>query len=635
MTAASPDVGLVGDRRPTGAGVGEMVRRHQGRRLVYPVFYWTGAAIFAAVVVALLVAVASGSAQAFVHSGIGFVWSATSNPTNDQYGAGILIVGTVITTTMAMMLAVPVGLGVAVYLSELAPPWLAGPLSAAIEFLAAVPSIVVGLWALLVLSPIFAQHVEPFLSRVPGFDWLFHGPALGPSILLASVVLAVMTLPTMVALSRTALAGVATADREAALGLGGTSWQVIRTAVLPGARSGIAAAVTLAVGRALGEAIAVAMVIGNRPAIPHSLLAPGATLGSAIVNQFAEASPGLATSSVIALGAVLLLLTVAVNAGGQTLLRRQAAPDGPLPVGPPLAPGTAAAPVDVGAAHVVGDEARLAVQALSRRSLLRRRLTSRVAQSLFALAVIVGAAPLAALVYFSIARGAHLLSVAFLTHSPTPPGIPGGGISTAITGTAKVVGLALLLSIPVGLLTALFLYERRGRTAAVIRFSADVMTGVPSILIGIFAYEILVRPIHRFSTLAAGFALAVLMVPVMIRANEEALCTVASDLWEAGIALGASKARVARSVVVRTALPGVISGNLLAVARGVGETAPLLFTVAAPTLAMTLLVFDQATQPYPSAQQTAWSAALVLLAAVFAFSIAARIAAWALTRKAR
>jgi phosphate transport system permease protein len=618
-------------------------RRNRHRRSIYPGLYWAAAAIFGVVTVALVVALATGSAQAFAHAGLGFVWSDTWNPAANQYGAGILILGTVITTGVAMLLTVPVGLGVAVFLSELAPAWLAGPISAVIEFLAAVPSIVVGLWALLVLSPAFAGHVEPTLASVPGLHWLFAGPSYGPSILLAAVVLAIMTLPTMVTLSRTALGGVARTDREAAMALGGTRWQVIRTAVLPGAGSGIAAAVTLAIGRALGEAIAVAMVIGNRPAVPHSLLAPGATLGSAIVNQFAEASPGLATSSVIALGALLLILTVVVNIGGQALLRRHAEPNGPLPPGPPatLSGSPALARSDrSGATNRDGSGTliegwRHLVRSSSSGTLPRRRLTSRLAQLLCTLAVLVGLAPLVALLYYTVARGIRTISASFLTHSPTPPGVPGGGISSAITGTAKIVGIALAIAIPIGLFTALFLYERRGRLAAAVRFSADVLTGVPSILIGIFAYTILVRPLHHFSTFAGAFAIAVLMTPIMIRANEEALRTVAVDLREAGIALGAPRARVARSIIVRTALPGVVSGNLLAAARGVGETAPLLFTIAAPTLAMTLLIFTQATQAYPAAQQTAWAAALVLLAAVLCLSIAARVVAWALTRKAR
>jgi phosphate transport system permease protein len=582
-------------------------------------------------------AVAIESAPAFAHSGIGFLWSGTWNPAANEYGAGILIVGTVITTAVAMVLAVPIGLGIATFLSELAPRWLAGPLGAAIDFLAAVPSIVIGLWALLILSPVFSRDVEPFLRSVPGLHWLFHGPAYGPSILLASVVLAVMVLPTMVALSRTALGAVAVTDREAALGLGGTRWQVIRTAVIPAARSGIAAAITLAVGRALGESIAVAMVIGNRPAVPHSLLAPGATLGSAIVNQFAEATPGLGTSSVVALGAVLLILTVLVNFGGQALLRRRATAPRPAP-GPrgPAVPLAARpdSPVPPSAAWAM-DGRRASVRAAARRSLPRRRAASRAFQFGCGAAVVAGLVPLVALLYFTLARGLKGLSVAFLTHDPTPAGVPGGGIASALTGTATIIGLALVMAIPIGLLTAVCLFEKGGPIARAIRFSADVLTGVPSIIVGIFAYALLVRPLHHFSNLAASFALAVLMVPIMIRADEEAMRSVPVDHWEAGVALGARHSRVTRTVVLRSALGGVVTGNLLAAARGIGETAPLLFTVAAPTVAMTLFVFTQATQPFPSAQQTAWSTALVLLGAVLLLSAAARTVAWYFTRRAR
>ncbi|MGO8687375.1 MAG: phosphate ABC transporter permease subunit PstC [Candidatus Dormibacteria bacterium] len=296
-------------------------RRTRGGERTYAGLRWAGAALFGAMVIGLLLSVAGDSGQALLHSGIGFLWSGTWNPAAGQYGAGILVVGTLLTTAVAMVIVVPIGLGTAAFLSELAPGWVAAPLSTLIGLLAAVPSIVVGLWGLIVLTPIFANQVEPFLASVPVMGWLFRGEAYGPSILLASVVLAVMTLPTMVTLSRTALAGVPVADREAALALGATRWQAVRRAVIPAARSGVQAAVTLAVGRAMGESIAVAMVIGNRPALPASLTAPGATLGSAIVNQFAEATPGIGTSSVIALGAVLLALTVAVNAGGQALLR--------------------------------------------------------------------------------------------------------------------------------------------------------------------------------------------------------------------------------------------------------------------------------------------------------------------------
>ncbi len=285
--------------------------------------------LFAALFIALVLSLVLSSRQAFAHSGIGFLWSGTWNPAANSYGAGLLVVGTVVTTALSLAIVIPIGLGAAISLAEIAPRWIAAPLSAAIELLAAVPSIVVGLWGLLVLSPVFARDVEPSLRSIPAIGWFFRGVAYGPSVLLASVVLAVMTLPTMVALSRTAIASVPTADREAALALGATRWQVTRRAVLPGARAGIQTAITLATGRALGESIAVAMVIGNNPSIPHSLIAPGATLGSAIINEFAESSPGLGTSSVIALALVLLILTLVVNLGGRALIRARSAARSP------------------------------------------------------------------------------------------------------------------------------------------------------------------------------------------------------------------------------------------------------------------------------------------------------------------
>jgi len=311
------------------AGVKEALQRRWNRSggRGYAALRWAGATLFAAVAVALVVTLLTSSSQAFGHSGLSLLWTGTWDPTHKIYGAETFIVGTLITTAVALLLAVPIGVATAAFLSELAPRWLATPLAVLIDLIAAVPSIVVGLWGLLVLTPVFAHHVEPFLKKIPVLEWFFHGPALGPSMLLAGVVLAVMILPTMVALSRTALAGVALTDREAARALGGTRWQVVRRAVIPGARTGIEAAVTLAMGRALGESIAVAMVIGNAYVIPHSLLAPGATLGSAIINTFGGANPGLDRSEVIALVVILLAMTALVNAGGQVLLRSRARPE--------------------------------------------------------------------------------------------------------------------------------------------------------------------------------------------------------------------------------------------------------------------------------------------------------------------
>jgi phosphate transport system permease protein len=296
-------------------------RQRPGGRL-YGSVRWGGTLVFGAIVVALVVSLVWQSAPAFRHSGFGFLFSGNWNPDAEQFGAGVFIVDTLITTGIGLLIAIPVGIGTAVALSEFLPRRLAGPLSIAIDLLAAVPSIVVALWARVILVPLFGRHVEPFLGKVPLLDHLFTGEDLGSGILLASVVLAVMILPTMVALTRTALQGVSIADREAAMALGGTQWQVVRRAVIPGARTGIQAAVTLAMGRALGEAIAVAFVIGAGVSLPHSLLATGTTLGSAVVNSFGTAN-GIQLSAVIGLVVILLAFTTVVNVGGQLLLRQR------------------------------------------------------------------------------------------------------------------------------------------------------------------------------------------------------------------------------------------------------------------------------------------------------------------------
>jgi phosphate transport system permease protein len=304
---------------------------------------WGGALVFVAVVVALVVSLVWQAAPAFRHSGFSFIFSGTWNPDTNQFGAGVFIVDTLITTGIGLLLVIPVGIATAAALSEFLPRRLAAPLSTCVDLLAAVPSIVVGLWGLLVLVPIFQRDVEPFLQKIPVVKHLFGGGDLGSGILLASVVLAVMMLPTMVALTRTALQGVSVADREAALALGGTHWQVVRRAVIPGARGGIQAAITLAMGRALGEAIAVALVIGGGVTLPHSLLANGTTLGSAIVSFFSEAI-GLQRSAVVGLAVILLVFTALANIGGHLLLRQRASTGHRAPVPDDLIPDAEAVP---------------------------------------------------------------------------------------------------------------------------------------------------------------------------------------------------------------------------------------------------------------------------------------------------
>lgn len=287
---------------------------------------------------------------------------------------------------------------------------------------------------------------------------------------------------------------------------------------------------------------------------------------------------------------------------------------------------------------------RAQIREITRTSLRSRRNWSRIATLLCVVAVCIALTPLVALVGYTITRGVRAISVDFFIHTPTPSGIPGGGVANYIVGTVVIVGIAAAMAAPIGIATALFLLERRGRLADLVRLCADVLSGVPSIAIGIFAYSVLVEPWH-FSGLAGSLALAVLMLPIMIRASEAAMRSVPTDLWDAGLALGARRGRVVRSVVLRGAVPGLVTGNLLAVARAVGETAPLLFTAAGNTFftlspvnpmgALPLFIYEQGTQPFRDAQRQAWGAALVLLALVLLLSVSARAVAARLNRSGR
>jgi len=281
---------------------------------------WLAALVFGAALVAIVVTLAYKSRDAWATFGIGFLWSRSWDTIHYVFGALPFEVGTLLTTTIALVVAVPVGISCASYLTEMAPRLLR-PLGVLVDLIAAVPSVVIGLWGLLVVAPVFERDVEPFMKKIPVIEWFFHGTPFGVSIFLAGVILALMVVPTIVALTRTALLGVGVAEREGAMALGATPWQVLRKVVIPGARSGNVAAIVLALGRAIGETIAVTLLIGNTYTIPHSLLAPGATLGSVIVNQFGDASTvPHELGALVALGVILLFIGLVINAGGQLIL---------------------------------------------------------------------------------------------------------------------------------------------------------------------------------------------------------------------------------------------------------------------------------------------------------------------------
>jgi len=248
--------------------------------------------------------------------GFGFLTSSTWDPVAGQFGAAPAIAGTIITSIIALVIATPLALGSAIFLSDFAPSWVRQPLAFLIDLLAAVPSVVYGLWGVFFLLPMLREDVMPFLRDTLhlGATPFFRGPAYGPSMLAAGLILSIMVLPYIAAVSREVLMAVPRSQREAALALGATRWETITGAVIPFARSGIVGGIILGLGRALGETMAVTMLIGNRHEISASLFAPGYTMASLIANEFSEATNDVHLSALMAVGFVLLLITLIVNA---------------------------------------------------------------------------------------------------------------------------------------------------------------------------------------------------------------------------------------------------------------------------------------------------------------------------------
>jgi phosphate transport system permease protein len=236
------------------------------------------------------------------------------NPVEDQYGALPFIYGTIVSSLLALVIAVPLSLGVAVFVTEMCPLALRGALSFTTELLAAIPSVVYGLWAIFVLVPILREYVQPFLAKTLGWTGLFSGPPYGVGMLAAGVILAIMIIPIISSITREVLTVVPQHQREAVLALGATRWEMIRMGVLRNARAGIVGAIILGLGRALGETMAVTMVIGNRPEIAKSLFAPGYTMASVLANEFTEATGDLYLSALIEIGLALFFVTIVVNA---------------------------------------------------------------------------------------------------------------------------------------------------------------------------------------------------------------------------------------------------------------------------------------------------------------------------------
>jgi len=281
---------------------------------------------------AILISLVAGSQLSLRNIGLPFLWSSDWDPVQEKFGALVPIYGTLVTSFIAMAIGVPVSFGIALFLTELSPAWLKRPLGTAIELLAAIPSIIYGMWGLFVFAPLFQTYLQPWLinsvGTVPGLGQLFAGPPLGIGMLTAGVILSIMVIPFITAVMRDVFELVPPLLKESAYGLGATTWEVVWRVVLPYTKVGVIGGVMLGLGRALGETMAVTFVIGNAHRLALSLNAPGNSIASALANEFTEAVGDLYFSSLIELGLILFLITTIVLALSKLLLMQLARQEG-------------------------------------------------------------------------------------------------------------------------------------------------------------------------------------------------------------------------------------------------------------------------------------------------------------------
>ena len=569
------------------------------------------------------------------------------------FGVLSFVWGTAITSLIAMFIAVPLGVASAAYMSEIAPLGVRRIGAFFIELLAAIPSVVYGFWGLFFLAPVIQS-----LFTAAG------GPNTGGNgILAVGIILAIMILPYITAISYDVCQAVPRSQREGSLALGATRWQTIWRVVLPFARPGIVAASFLALGRALGETMAVTMLIGNQAEIHLSPFALGDSIASRIANQLNEADSREFRSALIALALVLFMVTAVFNISARMMLSR-------LTRGP--------RPRKMSGARTAADEPDARLETIKELPPLvhyepprsRALLANRVMTGVLAGSLLLTVVPLFLILGYIAVRGASAVEASLFTEraraslsndefaqyqawqrdeAPYPKDDLGrnvrrGGLGHAMLGSLMIVGAATLIAVPFGLLAAIFLAEaRRSRLAHAVRFVTELLGGVPSIVIGIFAYSCFVYPFWLggvpwgFNGWAGAFALAVMMVPIIVRSAEESMKLVPDSIRQASYALGASRMQTTLRVVLPASLPAIVTGVFLAIGRIAGETAPLLLTAgqlsfwptspANQTPFLPGYIFEYSRSPYSDWRDQAWGGALVLLAVVMVLNVGIRLLA--------
>lgn len=541
------------------------------------------------------------------------------------YGVFPLIVGTVLVTALAMVIAGPLSICTAIYIAEIAGPRTREVIKPAVELLAGIPSVVYGFFGLILLT-----------------DWIriaFDQPS-GSSWLAGSILLAIMAIPTITSVAEDAVSSVPREFREGSLALGATHWQTIRRVVVPGALSGISAAIILGMGRAIGETMAVLMITGNAAVIPdpiYDVFSPVRTLTGTLGIEMGEVAFGSTHyHALFGVAVILLFITLAINSAARVIITRIQGTQGtarPTPSGRVKTATRGSVPYR--ALTAAASRITHAASAPFGR-FLPPRASQRCAFLLISLSVAIVIAALGVILFEIVVNGAGAISWEFLTGSPRDLG-RAGGIFPAIVGTFYLVGGALAVALPLGIATAVYLIEYTAETPLTrsIRAAVDLLNGTPSIVFGLFGFAFLVLFMGFGVSLIAGqITLGLMILPTIIRTTEEALRSIPGSLREGSYALGATKWQTISRVVLPPALPGILTGAILSIGRAAGETAPIMFTAAIfssrflpssltePVMALPYHLFVLTTT-IPGAATQSYGTAFVLLLLVLTIYLAA------------
>lgn len=587
------------------------------------------------------------AAPVLTQIGLGEFLSLDWAPTSGHYGILALLAGSAIVTVGSLAIGVPLAVGCAVFLTEIAGRKVAGVVGTAVDLLAGVPSVVFGFFGLVMLRPLVASATG----------------GLGFGALTVWLVLAVMIVPTITTLTMDALRSIPMGIREASFAMGATRWQTIYKVVLPAARMGIVNAVVLGMGRAIGETMAVLMVVGNAPVIPAGIASPLSTLTSQIALDMGYSS-GLHRSALFGMGVVLFLISAAlvgivrmVSAEHEGAPRRgrgrvggamagaetQTAPQGKAataqvsvakPGTPVNAAGTAAAAVGPASA-AEGSRARIQrLLASGAGKGANKGCVNDVMLGVFRAAGILTSCVLALIIAFVAVNGLPVMSLDFVFGWPHGVNAE-GGIFPTIVSTLYVTALAMLICTPVAVLAAVYLaeYAKQGRLVTFIRYAADTLSSVPSIVMGLFGYAMFVEAMGLgLSMLSAALALALMMLPIVMRTTEEAIRAVPRYIRWGAYGLGATKWQVVSKIVLPSAFPRIATGIVLAIGRAIGETAVVLYTMGQAInlpitpldsgRPMTIHLYELANEGIN--MQAAYGTALLLMVMILAFNLFAR-----------